>query len=321
MKAIIATSYGAAEVLVLKEVPKPVPRDNEVLVKIHATTVNRTDTATLRAHPFPARLFTGLLRPKKQILGTEFAGEIEAIGEKVSSSKAGDRVFGFSDNGLLGSHAEYMVIAEDKAITTLPENISYEQAAASCEGAHYAYNFINKVDLKSEHSVLINGASGGIGSAALQLVKSYGAYVTAVCNTQNVNLVKALGADKVIDYTQEDFTKDNQKYQYVFDTVGKSSFAKCKPLLHPDGIYISSELGAWAQNIFLALLKPLMRGKKVIFPIPVDCKASLLLIKKLIEQGKFKAVIDRKYPLEDIAEAYRYVETGQKTGNVVITVG
>jgi len=217
-----------------------------------------------------------------------------------------------------------MTILEDKALTTIPSNITYEQAAASTEGAHYAYNFIKKVNLKSGQKFLVNGATGAIGSAAVQLLKYFGAYVTAVCNTKNIELVKSLGADKVIDYTKEDFTKDNQKYNFIFDAVGKSSFAKCKPLLQPGGVYISSDLGYMAQNVFLPLItpiiKPMIGNKKTVFTIPTDIKGSILLIKKLIEQGKFKAVIDRRYPLEQIVEAYRYVEKGQKTGNVVITV-
>jgi NADPH:quinone reductase-like Zn-dependent oxidoreductase len=319
MKAIVCTKYGPPDVLQLKEVEKPTPKDNEVLVRVNATTVNRTDSAMIRAKPFIMRFFTGLFKPNNQILGTEFAGKIEAVGKDVMSFKVGDKVFGLNDNGL-SSHAQYMTILEDKALTIIPENITYEQAAASTEGAHYAFNFINKVTIKSGQKVLVNGASGAIGSAAVQLLKYFGANVDAVCNTKNIKLVRSLGADKVFDYTKEDFTKDDQKYDFVFDTVGKSSFAKCKPLLQPGGIYISSELGYMAQNIFFALVTPVIGNKKVRFPLPVDCKRSVLFIKKLIEEGKFKAVIDRKYPLEQIVEAYKYVETGQKTGNVVITV-
>jgi len=304
MKAVINTKYGPPEVLQLKEVEKPTPKDNEVLIKIYATTVNRTDCATLRAEPFFARFFTGIFKPKNPILGTEFAG--------------GDRVFGFDDKGS-GSHAQYKTISKDKALTKMP-NITYEQAAASTEGAYYAYNFINKVNLKNGQKVLVNGATGGIGSAAIQFLKYFGANITAVCNTKDFELVKSLGADKVIDYTKEDFTKDNQKYNYIFDAVGKSSFAKCKPLLQPGGVYMSSELGFMAQNIFFALITPIIGNKKVIFPIPTDLKGSIIFIKMLIEKGKFKTVIDRKYPLEQIVEAYRYVEKGQKVGNVVITV-
>jgi NADPH:quinone reductase-like Zn-dependent oxidoreductase len=322
MKAVVYTKYGPPDVLQFKEVEKPIPKDNEVLIKVYATTVNRTDCATIRAIPFFARLWTGMFKPKKQIPGTEFAGKIEAVGENASSYKVGDKVFGFDDQGS-GSHAQYMTISEDKAIT-IPENVTYEQAAASTEGAHYAYNFIKKVNIKSGQKILVNGATGAIGSAAVQLLKYFGAYVTAVCNTKNIELVKSLGADKVIDYTKEDFTKDNQKYDFIFDAVGKSSFAKCKPLLQSGGIYMSSDLGYMAQNVFLPLItpiiKPMIGNKKTVFPKPTDIRRSILLIKKLIEHGKFKAVIDRKYPFEQIIEAYKYVEKGQKTGNVVITL-
>ncbi len=207
---------------------------------------------------------------------------------------------------------------------TIPKNITYEQAAASTEGAHYAYNFINKVKLKSGQRILVNGATGAIGSAAVQLLKYFDVNVTAVCGTKNIELVKSLGANRIIDYTKEDFTKEDQKYSFVFDAVGKSSFFKCRRLLQQGGVYISSDLGYMAQNVFLPLItpiiKPMIGNKKTVFPIPTDIRRSILLIKKLIEQGKFKAVIDRKYPLEQIVEAYKYVEKGQKIGNVVITV-
>jgi len=322
MKAIVYTKYGPPDVLQLKEVEKPVPKDYEVLIRLHATTVNRTDCATIRAKPFFMRIITGLFKPKKQIPGTEFAGEIEAVGKSVSSLKVGDKVFGFDDEGSR-SHAQYTTVKEDKVIIML-DNISYEQAAASSEGAHYAYNFINKVDIKKGQNVLVNGATGAIGSACVQLLKHFDVNVAAVCATKNIELVKSLGADKVIDYTKEDFTKDEQKYDFVFDTVGKSSFFKCKHLLKPGGIYISSDLGYMAQNIFLPLItsiiKPIFGNKKTVFPNPTDIRGSLLLIKSLIEQDKFKALIDREFPLEQIVEAYKYVEKGQKTGNVVITV-
>lgn len=323
MKAIIYTKYGSPDVLKLKEVSKPVPTDNEVLIKIVAATVNRTDCATIRAKPFFMRIATGLFKPKKQIPGTEFAGEIEAVGKSVSSLKAGDKVFGFDDQGT-GAHAQYTTISEDMVVM-MPDGATYEQAAASVEGAHYAYNFINKVSLEKDQKVLVNGATGAIGSAAVQLLKYFDVNVTAVCATKNIELVKSLGANRVIDYTKEDFTKDETKYNFVFDTVGKSSFFKCKHLLQPGGVYISSDLGYMAQNIFLPLITPFIKAtignKKTIFPMPVDVRGSIVLIKRLIEQGKFKAVIDRKYPLEQIVEAYRYVEKGQKTGNVVVTIG
>ncbi len=322
MKAIIYKKYGSPDVLKLKEVNKPVPEVNEALIKIVATTVNRTDCATIRAIPFFMRVATGLFKPKKQIPGTEFAGEIEAVGKSVSSLKAGDKVFGFDDQGT-GAHAQYTTMSEDKVVI-MPDGVTYEQAAASVEGAHYAYNFINKVSLEKGQKVLVNGATGAIGSAAVQLLKYFDVHVTAVCATKNIELVKSLGANRVIDYTKDDFTKDETKYNFVFDTVGKSSFFKCKHLLQPGGVYISSDLGYMAQNLFLPLITPFIKAiignKKTIFPMPTDIRGSIVLIKRLIELGKFKAVIDRKYPLEQIVEAYRYVEKGQKTGNVVITV-
>jgi len=319
MKAVVYKKYGSTDVLQLKEVDKPIFKNNEVLIRVYATTVNRTDCATISATPFFMRLVTGFFSPKKQIPGTDFAGKIEAIGNDVKSFNVGDNVFGFNDMGLC-SHAEYLVLTEDQAFTTIPENYSYEQAAASIEGAHYAYNFINKVKIETTSKILVNGATGAIGSAAVQLLKYFNTDVTAVCNSKNLELVKSLGADKVIDYEKEDFTQQNQKYDFIFDTVGKSSFGKCKSLMDSGGVYISSELGWMYQNLFYALITPILRGKKVIFPVPVDIKGSISLIKKLIEEGKFTAVIDRKYPFEEIVDAYRYVQTGHKTGNVVITL-
>jgi NADPH:quinone reductase-like Zn-dependent oxidoreductase len=319
MKAIVYTKYGPPDVLQLKEVEKPTPKDNEVLIRVHATTVNRTDSALRKAEPFISRFVTGLIRPKKTILGTEFAGKIEAVGKDVTSFKVGDKVFGFSGTDF-GAHAEYMIMPEEGSLTTMPANMTYEEAAPSTEGAHYALSFIRKANMQSGQRILINGATGAIGSAAVQLVKYFGADVTAVCNTKNVALVKSLGADKVLDYTKEDFTKDDQMYDAVFDTVGKSSFSRCKPLLKPGGIYISSELGYMAQNPILALVTPIIGNKKVMFPIPKHSDENIVLFKKLIEAGKFKGVIDRCYPLEEIVEAYKYVEAGQKVGNVVITV-
>lgn len=320
MKAIVYTTYGPPAVLQLKNLPRPNPGSDEILVRVFASTVNRTDCAMLRAKPFIMRFVTGLFRPKKIIPGTDFAGRIEAVGDGIRSFKVGDRVFGFDDNGL-SSKAEYLVINESKGIDLVPRGVSYEEAAASIEGAHYAYNFINKVELKEGDWVLINGATGAIGSAMLQLVKYFGAQVTAVCNTKNIKKIRSLGADRVIDYLNEDFTKDKQKYNFVFDTVGKSSFAQCRSLLQPRGVYISSELGWMAQNVFLALITPLFGGKKVAFPVPTNTKKSVLLVKELMKKGQFKPLIDRTYRLEEIVEAYEYVETGMKTGNVVVKIG
>ena len=320
MKAIVHTKYGPPNVLKLREVPKPTPTDNELLIKVHATTVNRTDDGYLRGKPFIVRFFSGLRKPKSTILGNEFAGIVEVIGKDVTSFSVGDNVFGYNDK-TFGAHADYMIMPEKGSLTTMPANITYEEAAPSMEGAHYALSFIRKAEIKSGQRVLVNGATGAIGSAAVQLVKNYiGADVTAVCNSKNVELTKTLGADKVIDYQKEDFTKDDQIYDAVLDAVGKSSFKRCKPLLKPGGIYISSELGYMSQNPFLALVTPITGNKKVGFPIPNKSDEDVFLFKKLIEKDKFKSVIDRRYPLEEIPKAFKYVETGQKTGNVVITL-
>jgi len=320
MKAIVHTRYGPPEFLQLKEVEKPTPSDNEVLIKIHATTVNRTDCGFLRAKPFIVRFFSGLIKPRNASLGNEFAGKIEAVGRDVTSFHVGDKVFGYNDVDF-GAHAEYMTTPEESMLATMPANMSYEEAAPSTEGAHYALTNIRKANIQGGQRILVNGATGAIGSAAVQLVKYFGADVTAVCNTKNVALVKSLGADEVIDYTKEDFTKNGQTYDVVFDAVGKSSFRRCKALLKSGGIYISTELGFFAQNPLLAMWTSVFGSKKVIFPIPKSRKEDVLFFKELIEAGKFKGVIDRCYPLEQVVEAFKYVEKGQKTGNVVITVG
>lgn len=322
MKAVVYDNYGPPDGLDLAEVEVPVPNDHQVLVRVYATTVNRTDCATIRAKPFFMRIVTGLLKPKKRIPGTEFAGKVIKKGNRVSTLRVGDRVFGFNDEGAQ-SHAQILTIDEHNAVT-IPGDISYTQAAACSEGAHYAINFINKVDLKKGQKVLVNGATGAIGSAAVQILSYYEADITAVCATKNIELVKSLGANNVVDYLKEDFTEAGQEYNFVFDAVGKSSFFKCKHLLVPGGVYISSDLGFMAQNIFLPLvtpiLKPLIGHKKTIFPAPSNIRRSLLQIKHMMEQGKFRAVIDRQLPLEQIVEAFKHVETGQKLGNVVIVV-
>jgi NADPH:quinone reductase-like Zn-dependent oxidoreductase len=320
MKAAVRSKYGSPDILSIQEIDIPTPKDNEVLVRVYATTVNRTDCAILSGKPFISRLFTGLFKPSLLVTGTDFAGKIEAKGKDVKSFKAGDNVMGFDGMGIK-SHAEYLSLAETKLITTIPDNITYEQAAACLEGAIYALSsMIDKVNPKAGQRGIVNGATGAIGSAAVQLLKYLGVHVTAVCDTKNLELVKSLGADRVIDYTKEDFTKDDQKCNFIFDTVGKSSFSKCKPLLIPGGIYISSDPGPNWENAYLPLTTAITGNKKVIFAIPFHMKRSLFLIKNLIEQGRFKPVKDRKYPLEKIADAYQYVATGQKTGNVVISL-
>ena len=318
MKTVFRTAYGSPQVLSIREVDKPVPKENEILVRVYAATVNRTDCAILTARLFIMRLFTGLTKPKRFATGTDFAGGVEAVGSKVTGFNVGDRVWGFDDMGL-SSHAEYLTISQDKAIVTIPEGFSYEQAAASAEAAHYAFNFINKVKLRTDQKALVYGATGGIGSALVQLLTYHKVYVTAVCEATHFEKVKSLGADKLIDYTKEDFTKDSESYDFVFDAVGKSTFAQCKPLLTKTGVYISSELGPHGQNAYLPLIT-MFKGKRVVFPFPVNIKSSLLFIKSLMEQGKFKPLIDRTYPLEDIREAFTYVSSGQKLGNVIIKI-
>jgi len=317
LKAFLHTKYGPPEVLQLKEVSDPVPNDKEILIKVYATTVNRTDDGFLRARPFIARFFTGLFRPKNRILGSEFAGRVEAAGKDVISFKPGDRVFGFAE---FSAHAGYITMSEHEAVTTIPEGMTYNEAAPLTEGAHYALNFIRKAGIQAGHQVLIYGATGAIGTAALQIVKAIGAEVTAVCDTKNIDLIKSLGADEVIDYTRQDFTRSDKIYHVVFDAVGKSSFRRCKPLLRKNGIYVSTDLGPFAQNPFLAIFTPLFRGRKVLFPIPVIDQEMIQYFRDLAESGRFKPVIDRQYSFEQIPEAFHYVNTGQKTGNVVISL-
>jgi NADPH:quinone reductase-like Zn-dependent oxidoreductase len=320
MRAAVHTRYGPPDVVRVAEVDKPTPEDHEVLVKVHATTVNRTDCGFRAAHPFFARLFTGLLRPRQAILGCEFAGEVEAVGAGVTSFEAGDRVYGWTGDRF-GAHAEYLVMPQDGWLARMPANLTYEEAAPSTEGSQYALNGLRAAKVGAGQDVLVHGATGAIGSAAVQLSKSLGANVTAVCAGEHAELVKGLGADRVIDYTAEDFTNDGQAYDVVHDAVGKSSFRRCRRLLKPGGTYLSTDLGPLSQNPLLALVTPRFGGRKVMFPLPRRDHEKERYIEDLIEAGTFKPVIDRRYPLDQIVEAYRYVETGQKVGNVVITVG
>ena len=319
MKAVVYKKYGPPEVAELTEVEKPIPKDNEVLIKVYASTVNRTDAGFRSAEYFISRFWSGLFRPKYKILGCEFAGIIEETGSNVTTFKKGDKVFGYNDK-TCGGHGEYLTIAENDSITYLPGNMNFEEAAPITEGAHYALNDIRASKIKSGQNVLVYGATGAIGSAAVQLLKYFGTHVTAVCNSKNVSLVKSLGADNVIDFQTQDFTKTEIQFDFIFDAVGKSSFGKCKPLLTNKGVYISTELGKNAENIFFALVTSFGRGKKVLFPIPTINKEDVVFLKDLVEQGAFKPVIDRRYKLEQIVEAYKYVESGQKTGNVIIKI-
>ena len=291
-----------------------------MLVKVHVTSVNRTDCGFRAGKPFLVRILSGLTKPQATVGGAEFAGVVEAVGGGVTSFGVGDNVFGINE-WRFGAHAEYLLMAEDGAIATMPANLTYEEVAPSTEGSGYALSMIESAKIRSGQQVLVNGATGGIGSAAVQLVKRLGASVTAVCGTEHIDLVRGLGADRVIDYKIEDFTKDHQTYDVVIDAVGRSSFGRCKPILKPRGIYLSSELGPLSLNPILALVTPLFGGKKVMFPIPPKHdQRRVERFKEWIELGAFKPVVDRTYSLDDIVEACRYVETGQKIGNVLITV-
>ena len=316
MKAVVHDRYGPPEVLRLEEVERPVPRDDEVLVKIHATTVNRTDAGLRSAEFFISRFFTGILRPRNRILGMEFAGEVEAIGTAVVEFKVGDHVFG--GNGA-GAHAEYIAIRESAPVAHKPASLSFEEAAAVFDGASLALVCLQKGGPLDGKSVLIYGASGSVGTAAVQLARHFGAKVTAVCSTTNVELVRSLGADAVIDYTQEDFTRNGKRYDVIFDSVGKHSFRRSRHSLKAGGTFIETDLG-FMWHVPLLLLATRWTDRKLKMGIARYTKEDLLLFKGLIEAGEYRPVIDRTYPLEDFLEATRYVETGQKTGNVVLTV-
>jgi NADPH:quinone reductase-like Zn-dependent oxidoreductase len=320
MKVAFRAKYGSPEVLSIKEVEIPSPGDNEMLIKVYAATVNRSDYHILTGKPLFMRLFTGLFKPKISTTGTDFAGQIEATGKNVTSFKTGDKVMGFS-GGLWGikSHGQYLLLPETKAAKTivpLPSHLTYDEAAACLEGAFYA-SAIMEIRPTAGQKALVFGATGAIGSSYVQFLKYYGVSITAVCGGENSELVRSLGADRIIDYKTEDFTKDAERYDYVFDAIGRSSFFKCKRLLKKKGMYTSS--GGF-ENLFLLFITPLFGGKKVIFRPPKNIKAGLSFVKDMIDKGKFKPVIDRKYPLDKIAEAYKYVATGQKIGNVIITM-
>jgi NADPH:quinone reductase-like Zn-dependent oxidoreductase len=324
MRAVVYDRYGPPDVLRLAEVERPVPKEDEVLVKIQATTVTRADCATREANrrSGPAvmllsRLISGLRRPRQRILGNQLAGEVEAVGAAVNEFALGDHIFG-SSGFRFGAHAEFICVRRSALIAHMPAGMSFEEAAAVCDGGLNALWCLRLADLSKGQRILIYGASGAIGTAGVQLAKYFEADVTAVCSTKNLELVRSLGADRMIDYTQEDFTKNGQTYDVIFDAVGKHSFKRCRDTLSRGGSYLATD---GLQNLILAQWTKLFGDKRVLFSIPPRyTKQDVLFLKQLIESGKYRAVIDRCYRLEDVVEATRYVETEQKTGNVVLVV-
>jgi NADPH:quinone reductase-like Zn-dependent oxidoreductase len=317
MRAVIHDRYGPPEVLRLADVERPVPKDDEVLVRIRATTVSRTDCGLRSADMFISRFVTGLRRPKRKILGSDLAGEVAEVGAAVTEFAVGDHVFGINP-WKFGTHAEFICMRAKAALGHMPAGMTFEEAAAVCDGAILALNALRPADLREGQRILIYGASGSIGTAGVQLARYFGADVTAVCNTKNFELVRSLGADELIDYTQEDFTKTDRAYDAIFDSVGKQSFKRCRGSLKRGGVYIATD---HLHNLALALWTARIGDKRVVFPIPPRfTKKDVVFLKELIEAGRYRAVIDRRYPLEQVVEATRYVETKHKVGNVVLTV-
>lgn len=319
MKASVRYSYCPIESIQVNEIPVPEPKADELRIRVMATTVNRTDIGVLTGKPYLMRAFAGFPKPRYSVTGTDFAGIVDKVGENVVGYQVGDKVWGFGDNGS-GTHAEFVCYSTKKALLPIPDGIGFAEIVACAEAAHYAYNFLNKVKLEPGNHVLVNGGTGAIGSAAIQLLKSRGIRVTAVCHEINVEKVKNLGPDRVIALEKEDFTKENIQYEFVFDAVGKSRFSLCKPILKPGGIYISSELGPNWENLTLALTTPIFGGKKVVFPLPDNILESMIAVQNLLLQGQFKPLMDRTFSLDQIKEAFAYVASGNKIGNVILEI-
>lgn len=320
MRAAVYRRYGNPEVIKLEEILKPVPNDNEVLVRVIASSMNRTDCGYRKPeYPVIIRLINGLIRPKINIMGSEFSGIVESVGKNVNLFNPKDKVFGLKTDKF-GTHSEYICISENASISQMPDNISYEEAAGVCDGLMLALAYIREIDFSKNIKILINGASGSIGIAFLQLANYYGAEITAVCSKKSIPIIKSLGVEKIIDFNEEDFTKTDEKFDVVFDAVGKSSYFKCKKLLNNGGLYFSTELGVLAQNVLLPFFTKIFSNTKIKFPIPKDNKKDVEFFKMLIEKWEYKPVIDKVYSFEEIVEAAKYVETGSKVGNVVIKI-
>lgn len=319
MKTAWRERYGPPELLSVREVADPAPGAGQIVVRVRATTVNRTDCGGLWGAPYIYRFFVGWPRPRHVATGTDFAGEVIAVGAGVTRFAVGDRVMGFDDNGI-GTHAEQLCVDADRPIVAIPEGVDFETAAASMEGAHYARNFINKVTLAAGDRVLVYGATGAIGSALIPLLVDLGVEVTAVCAAPHLDRIAALGAARVVDYTAAPYVEQlrGETFAQVFDAVGKTTVGTCAPLVAPGGGYISSELGPWGQNLWFSLLGPLKPGTRVRFPMPTDIPASLALVARLLGEGRFAPLVDRRYALDEVADAFRYVASGQKIGNVLL---
>lgn len=320
MKALVAARYGGADVLSLKELPVPRPASDEVLVRVVATTVNRTDTGILSGKPAFARLVFGLRRPKRQIPGTEFAGVVESLGSSRTDFNVGDRVFGFHDEGT-SAHAEFLTVSDREAIGLIPDNVDFETAAACSEGPFYALNLLKHLTIGDGARVLINGISGGIGSAMLQLLKRHAVYVVGVCSAEAAPKIEPLGADKIYDYRTSDFREtEQQPFDVILDTVGNLRYRDMRKLLTPNGTFSSTELGPWGENAINAIGAKITGSRRAIFPIPHDVRGSQATVLELLARQQYQPLIDRRYPFEQIVDAYRFVATGQKHGNVLVTL-
>jgi NADPH:quinone reductase-like Zn-dependent oxidoreductase len=319
MRALVCGRYGPPEGLEIREVERPTPRDGQVLVAVHAATVNRTDVATLQGTPFFARLATGVRRPKHPILGTEFAGRIEAVGSEVTGLAVGDDVFGFSI-ATYGAHAEYVTVPADGPVATIPAGLSYAEVASSTEGTHYALSSIEAAELGAGDEVLVYGATGAIGTAAVQLLVHRGVTVTAVCDRHGTDVVASLGAQVVIDRSRQDFTRTSARFDAMLDAVGQTTLARCRHLLKPGAPYLSTDLGPGWQNLALIPWTRFVGNHRVLIPFPTDERRHVLEVRELLATGALRPVVDRTYPFDDIVEAYRYVQSRQKLGTVVVTV-
>ena len=321
MKAIITTGYGSPEVFKLDNVARPQTKQDEILIKIYASSVTRADTMMRTGKPYIGRLMIGLTKPKNPIWGTGFSGIVEAVGTEVTKFKVGDKVFG-ENIDTMGAYAEYIAVPEDGIVAHLPDNLSHQEAAGMCDGGITSFNFlVNLGNIKAGQRVLINGASGALGTAAVQIAKYYGAEVTGVCSTKNVNMVKELGADYVIDYTKDRFTSDTNTYNLIYDTVGLSSFSECRKALTENGVYVSPVLGLplLSDMIITSIFGKQKAKFSATGALPAkETKRLLQLLLEIIETGNLKGVLDRSYPLEQLAEAHVYVEQGHKKGNVVL---